>query len=604
MTRTTLGRTLVELARLARWSVRARATPREVVERERERIEMRARELRGGERQASEPQASDWRGDDLHVRGQRIAVDGRAHARAAIARRFDRRTFVGAGVALAASTAFSGCSGLATRRRARRERVVVVGAGLAGLHCAYRLRALGIEADVFDAAARVGGRVHSDRTTFAAQGQTCELGGELVDTPHVTMHALAAELGLEFLDFQTDDPALDRLVVHVGGRRVPAEELVAGLQPLARAIDVANASFGDSEAPIAWNAPRGAGPADRASLRAWLDGARVEGPARALIDVAYTTEYGLEPDDSSALNLLQMIAIEERRFELFGASDERFRFADGNDAVVRELAARLDAGRVHLGQRLVRVRELPDRSYACAFERDGATREIVADHVVLALPFTLLREVALVAPLSPVKRRAIDELGYGTNAKLMVGFEARPWRAAASDGSVVSDLPFQCAWETSRLQPGAAGLMTNFTGGARGRALGAGSVESAARAFASDLDRVYSGAARTANGRAVRAHWPTHPLTRGSYASYRVGQWTAFGGIEGERSGNLHFCGEHTSRTAQGFMEGAAATGCVAADEIAGDLGLDLAAVSASSEQRAVVEAARCELREPARAGA
>jgi monoamine oxidase len=53
-----------------------------------------------------------------------------------------------------------------------------------------------------------------------------------------------------------------------------------------------------------------------------------------------------------------------------------------------------------------------------------------------------------------------------------------------------------------------------------------------------------------------------------------VGQFTAFAGAEIERVGNLHFCGEHTSLDAQGFMEGAALTGAMAATEVAGDLGL------------------------------
>jgi monoamine oxidase len=61
---------------------------------------------------------------------------------------------------------------------------------------------------------------------------------------------------------------------------------------------------------------------------------------------------------------------------------------------------------------------------------------------------------------------------------------------------------------------------------------------------------------------------------KGSYATYLVGQYTAFSGAEIERFQNLHFCGEHTSLDAQGFMEGAALTGAMAADEVAGDLGL------------------------------
>jgi hypothetical protein len=62
-------------------------------------------------------------------------------------------------------------------------------------------------------------------------------------------------------------------------------------------------------------------------------------------------------------------------------------------------------------------------------------------------------------------------------------------------------------------------------------------------------------------------HWPTYPHSKGSYACYKPGQWS-FWSTEGERIGNLHFCGEHTSLDFQGYMEGAAETGSRAAGEI------------------------------------
>jgi monoamine oxidase len=71
----------------------------------------------------------------------------------------------------------------------------------------------------------------------------------------------------------------------------------------------------------------------------------------------------------------------------------------------------------------------------------------------------------------------------------------------------------------------------------------------------------------------ARFHWPSHPFTRGSYACYLPGQWTAIAGAEGERVGNLHFAGEHTSLEAQGFMEGGCESGERGAAEILAELG-------------------------------
>ena len=78
----------------------------------------------------------------------------------------------------------------------------------------------------------------------------------------------------------------------------------------------------------------------------------------------------------------------------------------------------------------------------------------------------------------------------------------------------------------------------------------------------------YAGLREAHNGTAVRFHWPTYAYARGSYACYRTGQWTRFGGAEGLPVGNLLFAGEHTSAGYQGFMNGAAETGKAAAQRV------------------------------------
>jgi monoamine oxidase len=316
------------------------------------------------------------------------------------------------------------------------------------------------------------------------------------------------------------------------------------------------------------------------TIAQWLDRAGASGWFRRLIDVAFTTEYGLETDRQSALNLLLMIDPNPVPFRQFGGSDERFHIRVGNDSVPRALAAAL-GDRVETGAILEAVGKGSDGTFRCAVRRGAASDTAVADHLILALPFTLLRDVRLDLDLPPVKRRAIRELGYGTNAKLMVGFAERVWRAAGSNGSVLTDLPFQLCWETSRLQPGAHGILTNFTGGRHGEELVQGTAKEQADRFAADLDRVFPGAAaKHAGMKEVRFHWPTHPWTRGSYACYLPGQWTGISGAEGESVGNLHFAGEHCSDEWQGFMEGGCETGEAAAERILADLGVKTAGIS------------------------
>jgi monoamine oxidase len=274
-------------------------------------------------------------------------------------------------------------------------------------------------------------------------------------------------------------------------------------------------------------------------------------------------------------------------FHIFGESDERFHVRGGNDLVTSALGARVDDA-IEPGHVLEAVSARADGSLVCTFRVGTATVDVPADQVLLAIPFTLLRDVRLDVPLPAAKRRAITELGYGTNAKLMVGFGERVWRTRhQANGSSLTDLPYQLTWETSRLQAGTAGVLTNFTGGRHGIEIGAGSPEEQAALLLRDLERVFPGVTAAHAGMpAVRFHWPSHRWTRGSYASYLPGQWTAFRGAEGEAVGQLHFAGEHCSLEAQGFMEGGCETGERAAREILAARGLSSTGATRREEPR------------------
>ena len=133
--------------------------------------------------------------------------------------------------------------------------------------------------------------------------------------------------------------------------------------------------------------------------------------------------------------------------------------------------------------------------------------------------------------LSDAKRGAIDNLGYGTNAKLMLGFDERVWRQGAqpSDGSTYGDNGFQSTWETSRLQDG---IITNYLGGDVGVAAGDGTPADRAAAFLAQWEPVFPGATAAHNGNVARFHWPTNAFVKASYASYRTGQYLAIAGLE------------------------------------------------------------------------
>jgi monoamine oxidase len=488
-----------------------------------------------------------------------------------------RRRFLAITAAASAAMALDGC--LPRRRtgsplpepRDDVEPVLIIGAGIAGLTAAYRLRQHGVPVRVIEAQQRVGGRMYSLRNTFA-DGQLCELGGELIDTGHSSIRALAAELGIELDDLRQVDAGFEPDVWWVGGRRRSTAEVIGALAPVAARLDSDRAAWPEEFDPT-YRHPSGAESLDRISIAAWLDRAGASGWIRELLDVAFTTEYGMPLDEQSALNLLTMLTLRGDTLEMYGVSDERFHVHEGNDTIPLTLARYLGDA-IETGTVLESVSQRGDGRFTCSLRRGSSSGDATASHLLLAIPFTTLRNVRLDLPLPAVKRRAIQELGYGKNAKLMVGFSERVWRTRyRSNGSVMTSLPFQTTWETSRGQSGSAGILTNFTGGAHALELGRGTAEEQGEMLVAELDHVFPGArAAHAGMRSVRFHWPSFPWTLGSYAGYLPGQWTSIRGAEGEPVGRLYFAGEHCSLPAQGFMEGGCETGEAAAKAILSSL--------------------------------
>lgn len=484
-----------------------------------------------------------------------------------------RRRFVK--TALAGSAGFAATALAGRVKAASNPKIAVVGGGIAGLNAAYQLKKLGLNATVYEARGRLGGRILS-ATDILGQGLVTDLGGSFINTDHADLLALVKDFRLKLFDRVKDakrSPFPDS-GYYFDGRIVPEAEVAEKLRPLARQISK-DAKLLDRDFD------RFAPEFDRLSVAQYLNRHSDKIPApfiRELIENTIRTEYGAESNQSSALQLLFLLpVVNGNDVELLSSSDETFVVEGGSGQIIEGLARSL-SGRIRTGMVLTKL-ESRGMGFRLTFNGNNI---IEADYAIVAIPFTVLRQVELRVNLPQTLLRFINEVDLGLNEKVFAAFRNKVWRR--DDGFVLeawTDLGFSEVWEDTQRQTNRQdGALTFYLGGNEVIAAQSGSADSQGRKFVNQFDEFIPGLKEAATGRFWRTEWSKSRFTRGGYTNFKPGQYTRFADFlyiesnkpaerQDVRVGNLVFAGEHLSDEFYGFMNGAAQTGRLAAEAVA-----------------------------------
>jgi monoamine oxidase len=498
-----------------------------------------------------------------------------------------------AGAAAAAAAAVPRFSALGSSAARDREKVVIVGAGIAGLTAALRLRDAGIEAMIYDSADRVGGRMHSERR-YWNEGQHTEWCGAMVDSTHENIRGLARRFRLPLLDTYSGRPPHARDSCFLDNRyysMADADRDFAKIYPI-----LTGQLSQVSENTTYANATPEARRLDAMSMKDWIVRYVPGGLGSQLgrlIKEAYRNEYGREIEELSALNLVMQLGqqrtyAQQHQMNVLGYSDQRYIFANGSQALPEAIAASLPAGSIRLERRLLGIERADGGLYVLYFAHRGIRQIVYADRVVLAIPFIGLRAVDYSgAGFDAAKIDAIENLGYGFHTKLHLQFDRREWMRKRhpwpqpTNGQIWTTLRVQSALDFSLGQRGRDGLIEVFTAASPAmvdtppepysQIEGSPAVAWHAHDFLTQLDRIWPGVSPAWTGKATFGNAQADPNIRASYSCWLVGQCTTIAGHEATAQGRVHFAGEHTSVEYQGFMEGGAQSGLRAANEILAD---------------------------------
>ncbi len=444
-------------------------------------------------------------------------------------------------------------------------RIAVVGAGLAGLTAALRLRQAGLKPEIFEAATRLGGRCWSARGLFR-DGQIVERGGEFIDTGHRAIRGLVHELGLELDDVLAAQAPGSIPVYRFNNERYTLADATRDFGALYDTLQEQNAAIGPTV--DFRRSTETARRFDAMTIKRWIADTVPGGRASKLgqlIENAFSEESAADADRLSALDAITTLAGNARdSFDLYyGGSDQRYRVRGGNDRIVAGLARALDDA-IACGTALTAVTRLDDGRLRLTLSRDGAVHDAVFDRVVLALPFAVLRAMIdyARAGFRPLKLRAIRDLGMGASAKFHLGFTHRLWADLGCNGEIRPASPsFQTSWDASRAQGGRSGVLNLWSGGSPAMfTTGPPDLDALARSSLAGAEAILPGVTAAWTGTSTFDAWSLNPWSRGSYSFAPPGYRTACFGVEGLAEGFCFFAGEHTWGQT-GYMNSAVASG-------------------------------------------
>jgi monoamine oxidase len=445
------------------------------------------------------------------------------------------------------------------------KKVLVVGAGLAGLVAAYELREAGHDVTVLEAQLRPGGRVHTFRDVFA-DGLYAEAGAaRIFDNHNLTLHYVK-QFGLNLLPFFPHDQAS---VFLLKGKRIPAksrteldlsqvplnltpEERRLGMNGLAQKyLGPAMRVMGDPNAPD-WPNPA-AKPYDRVTMAEFL---RQQGASHDAIELLEFPFQSAAEDPGSFLYNL-------REFWHDSRATMRYKIDGGNDLLPKAFAAKLQE-RVQYGSPVMRI-EQDSRKVRAIVSQFGTHNTFEGDRLICTVPFPVLRRVEVYPAFSQLRRKAIAELQYMPETRVILQCRTRYWEAEGHNGFGMSDLP-QVIWHPTHDQPGTRGLLLSRIFLSTAQHIGAMTEEERLDFVSREMEKVHPGLRANLEG-AVSKIWQADPWAGGAMSLHAPEQLTITCAEIERPEGRVHFAGEHTSRW-PGWMQGALESGLRAAKEV------------------------------------
>jgi len=442
------------------------------------------------------------------------------------------------------------------------KRIIVVGAGLAGLSCAYELDQAGFNVILIEARSRPGGRVRTYRDPFA-DNLYAEMGAEYVDSTDTYVKEYCKKFDLKVL------PARQYDGVYVRGQRLTMKGLRSGADVLPFKGTLKGKLFGQEVQYIQkWidlvkkkgvTSPE-VQALDKMSVEEIL---KYGGAPKDIIDLyTYTnaTEETTVPSKMSALNMV----LANTKISSFNENTVEGRIFGGNDQLPRIFAKKLGS-KIKYNRSLQRL-DFDSKGVTATVKENEKLTSITAIKCVLAIPASILKNININPGFSTEKTNCIKTQQYGHAMKIAMQYRRRFWDDKNSIGQrVFTDTSLRRIYHFSIDQPGPRGILLSFTSGEDAIKLGRLDENKRMKIAQNTCKNIWSESPQYWE-KGITKYWNEDPWVKASYSVDGIGQ-KDFREILAKPEGPVFFAGEHTA-IQRASMNGAIESGLRVIDEL------------------------------------
>ena len=426
------------------------------------------------------------------------------------------------------------------------KKVIIVGAGLAGLAAGYELKRAGHNPVILEAQQRVGGRVYTLRDPFT-DGMYAEVGAMRIPRAHTLTMEYIEKFGLKTNDFTMDNP---NAYYYMGGKKVRAHE--AAKDPSLLGFDVAMNEKGKT-----------AGAMYMKAIQPLIDMIQRDGEDG-------WDEIVLEYDQYSTREFLELNGWSEGMIEMFGllANQESvmnssflelFREDSGNyytnmveiqggtDRLPHAFLPELKDN-IRFGAKMIAMDQSPD-NVTIHYQTLAGKFSETGDYAIITVPFPVLRHVEVLKPFMRAKQRAIRQLHYDASAKILFQCKRRFWEEddGIFGGGTLTDLPIRNLYYPDHgRETGRGIILASYTWSEDAQRWGSLKPDDRIIQALDDVAEIHPQVTKEFE---VGTSWMWHDdeFAGGAFALFDPGQQTLLHEEIVKPEGRIHFAGEHAS---------------------------------------------------------